>query len=142
MCRRNSSQTAGSAAPDHCSARSSRRSVGPIGCHLCESRLGFGQPRSRGDTTMFHVHGYGGGHWVLRVLMIVAMVVFGAALGWIIVTLLRQRGTPAGSIPSVPGSSWSRSGSDALRILNERLARGDSDEDEYVCRRSLIGGSA
>jgi len=90
---------------------------------------------------MHYGYGNGGGHWGLWVLMIVAMVVFWGALAWIIVTLVRQRGTPAGSIPPAPESSSSLPSSDALCILNERLARGDIDEDEYSRRRSLIDGS-
>jgi len=90
---------------------------------------------------MHYGYGNGGGHWGLWVLMIVAMVVFWGALAWIIVTLVRQRGTPAGSIPLAPGSSSSPPSSHALRILDERLARGDIDEDEYTRRRSLIDGS-
>jgi putative membrane protein len=91
---------------------------------------------------MYHGYGYGGGnHWGLWVLMIVAMVIFWGALAWIIVTLVRHRSTPHGSIPPTPGSSSSLPSSDALRILNERLARGDIDGDEYSRRRSLIEGS-
>ena len=49
---------------------------------------------------MYHGYGYGGAsHWGLWVLMIVAMVIFWGALAWIIVTLVRDRGTPASSIP-------------------------------------------
>ncbi len=91
---------------------------------------------------MYHGYGYGGGnHWGLWVLMIVAMVIFWGALAWIIVTLVRHRGTPADPIPSTPGPSSSPPGSDALRILHERLARGDIDVDEYTRRRSMIEGS-
>jgi len=91
---------------------------------------------------MDHGYGYGSGsHLGLWILMIVAMVVFWAALAWIIVTLVRHRGTPHGSIPLAAGSSSSPSGTEALRILHERLARGDIDEDEYPRRRSLIEGS-
>ena len=90
---------------------------------------------------MGHVYGYGGGtHWGLWVLMIVAMVVFWAALAWIIVTLVRHRGVPPGSTPAPSGSGSGQCGSDARRILDERLARGDIDEDEYTRRRSLIEG--
>ncbi len=90
---------------------------------------------------MHNGYGSGGSHFGLWVLVIVAMVVFWGALAWIIVTLVRQRGTPTGSIPQAAGSSSSLPSSDALRILNERLARGDIDEDEYARRRSLIEGS-
>jgi putative membrane protein len=91
---------------------------------------------------MYHGYGYGGGnHWGLWILMIVAMVIFWGALAWIIVTLVRHRGTPAGSNPAAPGSGSSPPSSDALRILDERLARGDIDVDEYTRRRLLIEGS-
>jgi len=91
---------------------------------------------------MYHGYGYGSGnHLGLWVLMTVAMVVFWGALAWIIVTLVRHRATPHGSIPLAPGSGSTPTGSDALRILNERLARGDIDGDEYTRRRSLIEGS-
>jgi len=91
---------------------------------------------------MDHGYGYGGGsHWGLWVLMIVAMVIFGGALAWVIVTLVRHRGSAPGSIPSAAGSGPSPPGSDALRILNERLARGDINEEEYTRRRSLIDGT-
>jgi len=89
-------------------------------------------------------HGYGSGdgnHWGLWVLMIVAMVVFWGALAWIIVTLVRHRGTPSAPNPLSPGSGSMPPSSDALRLLNERLARGDIDEDDYTRRRSLIEGS-
>ena len=89
---------------------------------------------------MHYGYGNGGDHWGLWVLMVVAMFVFWGALAWIIVTLVRHRGTPTGSIKAVPGPGSTRPGSDALRILNERLARGDIDEDGYTRRRSLIEG--
>jgi len=90
---------------------------------------------------MHYGYGNGGGHWGLWLLMIVAMVVFWGALAWIIVTLVRQRGTPASSIPPTPGSGSTPPGSGAVGILNERLARREIDEDDYTRRRSLIEGS-
>jgi len=91
---------------------------------------------------MYHGYGYGGGgHWGMWVLVIVAMVVFWGALAWIIVTLVRHRGIPPGSHSPAPGPGSSPPNSDALRILNERLARGEIDVDEFTQRRSLIEGS-
>jgi putative membrane protein len=85
---------------------------------------------------MHYGYGYGGGHWGLWILMIVAMLVFWGALAWIIVTLLRQRGGRSDSGP-VPSGGTS---ADPLRILDERLARGDIEEEEYKRRRNLIKG--
>jgi putative membrane protein len=83
--------------------------------------------------------GYGaGGHGGLWILMVVAMVVFWGALAWIIVTLVRQRGAPPAPVPQATASSAPPAGSAALDILDQRLARGDIDEDEYSRLRSLI----
>ncbi len=90
---------------------------------------------------MYHDYGYGNGtHWGLWVLMIVAMIVFWGALAWIIVTLVRHRSAPTVP-PPVHGSAMPPPGPDALGILNERLARGDIDGEEYTRRRALIEGS-
>jgi len=90
---------------------------------------------------VYHGYGYGGGnHWGVWVLLITAMVVFWGAWAWIIVTLVRPRGAPAGSTPPTPGSGSMPLGSDPLRFLNERLARGGIDEDEYTRGRSLMEG--
>jgi putative membrane protein len=85
---------------------------------------------------MDYGYGNGGSHWGLWILMIVAMIVFWGALAWVIVTLVRHRGTPAS--PSAPLSSPQ---SDALRILDERFARSEIDADEYKSRRALIQGT-
>jgi putative membrane protein len=90
---------------------------------------------------MYHGYGYGGHHWGLWILMLVAMVVFWAALAWVIVTLVRHRGTGAAPPPAAPGPPATPSAGDAVRILDERLARGEIDGEEYSRRRSLIEGS-
>ncbi len=86
---------------------------------------------------MHYGYGNGGGHWAMWILMIVAMLVLWGALAWIIVTLLRQRGgnsEPRGGAPGGPGP-------EPLRILDERLARGEIEEEEYKRRRDLIKGN-
>jgi putative membrane protein len=90
---------------------------------------------------MNYGYGNGGGHWGLWILMIVAMVVFWAALAWIVVTLVRHRGGPAGPLSAPTAPPTSPPDSDALRILNERLARGEIDEADYQRRRALIDGT-
>jgi putative membrane protein len=82
-------------------------------------------------------NGGGGTHWGAWILMIIAMLVFWGALAWIIVTLLRHRGSHSDPRP-VPPSGASP---DARRILDERLARGDIEEEEYKRRRDLIKGN-
>ena len=73
--------------------------------------------------------GIGWGGWLVMVAM---MVVFWGALAWVVVTLIRQNGAPTVA-PDTRGS-------DARRILDERFARGEIDEDEYQRRRDLLGG--
>jgi len=90
---------------------------------------------------MHYGYGDGGGHWGLWIVMIVAMVVFWGALAWIIVTFLRHRGTPPGTPSANPGLTGPPPSSDGMRILNERLARGEIDQDEYIKLRTLIQGS-
>jgi putative membrane protein len=89
----------------------------------------------------YYGYGDGGSHWVVWVLMIVAMVVFWGALAWVVVTLVRHRGTPGDSGTTPPNPSVPPPTSDGLRILHERLARGDIDEEEYTRRRALIEGT-
>jgi putative membrane protein len=57
-------------------------------------------------------------------LVLIALVVL------VVLMLARRREREGGG--NVHGSS------DALRILNERLARGDIDPEDYSARRSLL----
>jgi putative membrane protein len=85
---------------------------------------------------MHYGYGNGGDHWGAGILMIVVMLVFLGALAWIIVTFLRQRGVH----PHTHTHSGVTMGEspDALRILDERLARGEIEEEEYKRRRDLL----
>ena len=79
----------------------------------------------------------GGTHWGLWILMILAMLAFFAILAWAIVTIVRQRdGQRLGGAQSPPANG----GPDPLRILDERLARGEIEIDEYTRRRDLLRG--
>ena len=85
---------------------------------------------------MHYGYGNGGDHWGPGIFMIIVMLAFLGALAWIIVTFLRQRGvhphTHTRSEVTIGESP------DALRILDERLARGDIEEEEYKRRRDLL----
>jgi len=84
---------------------------------------------------------YGSGApWGLWFLIIVAMNVLWIALAWIIVTLARHRGAPTATAPPAPESPMPPIHGEALRILNERLARSDIDEEEEARRRALTEG--
>lgn len=76
----------------------------------------------------YYGHGIGLGGWFVMVAM---MVVFWGALAWIVVTLLRSRGTRVHE-PTA--------GTEPMRILDERFARGEIDEAEYRRRRDVLRG--
>jgi putative membrane protein len=83
---------------------------------------------------MDYGYGHPGTHWGALIVGIAFMLVVAGGLAWILVTLLRQSRppTPAPPSPGPPG------GSDALRILEERFARGEIDAEEYRSRRDLL----
>jgi putative membrane protein len=74
--------------------------------------------------------GIGWGGWFVMVAM---MVVFWGAIAWVIVTLIRHGSSgsprPAESAPPEP-----------LQILDERFARGEIDDEEYLRRRAVLRG--
>jgi putative membrane protein len=79
----------------------------------------------------YYGDGIGWGGWLVMVVM---MAVFWGALAWVVVTLIgRNRSS------SQPPAS---AGSDPMRILDERFARGEIDEAEYQRRREVLRGSA
>ena len=80
---------------------------------------------------------YGGGWaWWQAGLMWVAMIAFWALLIWAAYTLV----TGATRRPGQPGPGEQRG--EARRILDERLARGEIDAEEYQRLRDLLDGGA
>ena len=74
--------------------------------------------------------GWGLGTWIGMGLL---MLVFWALVVIAIVVLVRsiRSGGPAAPPPASP---------DARRILDERFARGELTEEEYLRRRQVLGG--
>ena len=84
---------------------------------------------------MYYGYGHPGTHWGALIVGLVFMLVVAGGLAWILVTLLRQNGHPAAAAHPAPTPA---AGSDALRILDERFARGEIDAEEYKIRRDLL----
>ena len=72
--------------------------------------------------------------WWQASLMWIAMIVFWGLLIWLVYTLI----TAATRRPGAP----EHGGGDARRILDERLARGEIDTEEYQRLRDIIDGGA
>jgi putative membrane protein len=64
--------------------------------------------------------------WIWALLVVVGLLI----LGYVVVRLVQSR-----PVPSPPGSDPG-AGSSARRILDERYARGEIDEEEYRRRRA------
>ncbi|MGK2853596.1 MAG: SHOCT domain-containing protein [Microbacteriaceae bacterium] len=77
------------------------------------------------------MYGYGDGTWGMGAWIIMAVfgLLFWAAVITAIVLLVRRTGTGHGVAPAHH---------DAERILNERFARGEIDEEEFSARRSAL----
>lgn len=87
----------------------------------------------------WHDGGWGASGWIL---MSVLMLVFWAAIVVGIVALVRSRPTVhSGGHPWPPAQPPAAGPDMARRILDERFARGEIDEDEYRRRRDVLGGS-
>ena len=70
-----------------------------------------------------HSYDHGGTHWGLRIVMILALVVFPGLLGWVLVNITRQREVQRSEVSTPPPRlEWPH----PLRILDERLARAKS----------------
>ncbi len=74
-------------------------------------------------------NGWGVGAWVA---MAVLMLIFWGGVVTVIVLLVRR--THPGEGPAVPRPPHL----DAERILNERFARGEIDEQEFTARRTAL----
>jgi putative membrane protein len=88
-----------------------------------------------------YYYGNGGTHWSLWIVMIVALLVFLGLLASVVVNITRQKEAQRSEVSQpLPGTN----GLDPLRILNERLARGEIEVGEYTRRRDLLqeGSSA
>jgi putative membrane protein len=80
----------------------------------------------------------GGTHWGLWIVMILAVLAFFGIFAWAVVTIIRQRsGQRLGGVQSPPAGG----SPGPLHILDERLARGEIEIDEYARRRDLLKGS-
>lgn len=82
--------------------------------------------------------GWGWGAWVLMAVM---MVLFWSAIVAVAVMFFRHH--QGGQVhhdhgPLAPQSRHADSQDQALRILDERFARGEIDTEEYTQRRDLI----
>lgn len=74
-----------------------------------------------------HGAGMGWGTWLLVVLGAIA---FWVAIAWFVRSLIQDRPRREAGAPAA--------GHDALRILDERLARGEVEPDEYAHIRALL----
>ena len=81
-------------------------------------------------------HSGGGWGWGAWLFMAVMMVLFWGAVVTGIVMVVRYGRDRHGAPPPTPGGD----GDSALRILDERFARGETDADEYSHRRDLLRG--
>ncbi len=78
--------------------------------------------------------GWGNGYWTYGAWlpMMLAMVVFLAFIVWAVVVLTRSWASKAEDHDRTPNPS------DPIRILEERFARGEIDEEEYAKRRTIL----
>ena len=99
-------------------------------------RRGFGQ--GWGD-------GYGPMHdgvgWVGWVFMVLMMLLFVALIVGVVVLLVRSTSGGSARPPTAgSGSGQGPEASGAQQMLDERFARGEIEEEEYLRRRSVLRG--
>jgi putative membrane protein len=89
-----------------------------------------------GGWGMWGMHGAGGWWGLLVMAGLLVLVVGGAVL--LAVWLARSAG--GSTTPPGPAQQPDHGGSPADRLLDERYARGEIDEQEYLHRRSVLRG--
>jgi putative membrane protein len=77
----------------------------------------------------YGMHGAGWG-WGMGLLMVIVTIAFWVAIAWFVRWLLQDRPRRDREGPGT--------GSDALRILDERLARGEITTEEYERLRAAL----
>ena len=98
----------------------------------------------------WHDGGWGGGHWILAIVM---MIVFWGVITMIVLAVVRSgrwsqhdhRSAPSTLTPTPPPTPPPAASpapatltADAERILHERFARGEIDDAEYTRRHDLL----
>jgi putative membrane protein len=86
----------------------------------------------------YHAPGMSWGGGLIGLLV---FLVFIAVVAYVIMTLASQRHHHQVH-PHQAGSGMTEPTSEALKILNERFARGEIDAQEYTERRDLLKGSS
>jgi putative membrane protein len=81
----------------------------------------------------WHGDGWGGGHWIAAIVM---MVLFWGVIAAIVITLVRSGRWSRHDHHAAPPAGSSTH--EAERILHERFARGEIDADEYTRRHDLL----
>jgi putative membrane protein len=79
--------------------------------------------------------------WGRALIFILFVLVVIAAVAWVATAMSRQRGHGHPHGVMHVGPSGGPQSSEALRILDERFARGEIDADEFTKRRELLKGS-
>lgn len=80
-------------------------------------------------------YGMGWGGWLL---MIIVVLLFAALVVAVVLALLRSSGGLRGS--GGGAASAPRGAGSAQQVLDERYARGEIEEEEYLRRRSVLRG--
>jgi putative membrane protein len=81
----------------------------------------------------WHGNGWGGGHWIAAIVM---MVLFWGVIAAIVLLVIRSSGWSRHDHHASVNPS--KVAIDAERILHERFARGEIDEAEYARRHDLL----